>query len=35
MDEVAAALRSRQVANSENTERLELPDPGGNFRWDK
>ena len=35
MDEVAAALRSRQVANSENAERLELPDPGGNFRWEK
>ena len=35
MDEVAAALRSREVANSENAERLELPDPGGNFRWEK
>ena len=35
MDEVAAALRSRQVGNSENAERLELPDPGGNFRWEK
>jgi hypothetical protein len=35
MDEVAAALRSRQVANSENVERPGLPDPGGNFRWEK
>ncbi|MBV8275777.1 MAG: hypothetical protein JO170_11045 [Verrucomicrobia bacterium] len=35
MDEVAAALQSRQVGNSENAELLELPDPGGHFRWEK
>ena len=25
----------RQVAGSENAERLALPEPGGNFRWEK
>lgn len=35
MDEVAAAIRSRQVADSENAERLELPDPGREFQVGK